>query len=393
VRRWDLSSGSELGAATTHRAPLRALAIGVDGRTLVSGGDDGAIHATDVATGAVTTIETHPGGVSALATGPDPAVVASGGGDRSIRLWDRDRDTSRPPLRGHTGGVRTLAVSDDGQLVISGGDDRQLRVWDLATGSPVAVAGALAITPGDTTVVVGGHDGAIQLWSWEPASPGSATRAAPLADHGARVSALTVTTDHILSGGEDGTIRVWDRIRGAQIAGTGFDAPPPAPPRPGVVSDLESPVDLLDFRQDVHTLAALIADRGTEPPLAIALLGPWGRASPASCASCTTESRCSPTGRGTTPGAASTRRRCVRSGSTPGTTAATTCGSASSITSSPTWPTRRRRPTRVGSASSATSFAATSPSCASDATGSTIIDDLRAVCEHLAVTAPGTAAR
>jgi hypothetical protein len=44
----------------------------------------------------------------------------------------------------------------------------------------------------------------------------------------------------------------------------------------GVRSDEPSDVDLLGVADDVETLAALVAASGTEPPLAIAVMGEWG---------------------------------------------------------------------------------------------------------------------
>jgi hypothetical protein len=49
----------------------------------------------------------------------------------------------------------------------------------------------------------------------------------------------------------------------------------------GVRSDTPSADDLIGATSDVETLADLIAATETSPPLAIALIGDWERASPA----------------------------------------------------------------------------------------------------------------
>src|SRR5439155_3492516 len=77
----------------------------------------------------------------------------------------------------------------------------------------------------------------------------------------------------IVSGGNDGTIRLWDL--------PALDVPVPEPEQERlrlaeVVSDLESAKDLLGITPDVHTIAAVLAAKTTTPPLSIALLGDWG---------------------------------------------------------------------------------------------------------------------
>ncbi len=115
------------------------------------------------------------------------------------------------------------------------------------------------------------------------APPGSGTgpaahRSAPPSAATGPVWAVAVTPDgtQIITAGRDGTIRIWDRVSGAQVAGTALGVAARSAPLAEVTSDEESAEDRLDVTPDVHTLAALAAAVSTEPPLSIALLGDWG---------------------------------------------------------------------------------------------------------------------
>jgi WD domain, G-beta repeat/KAP family P-loop domain len=81
----------------------------------------------------------------------------------------------------------------------------------------------------------------------------------------------------LASGGDDGSVRIWNRRNGTQIDGTGLGAPHrTGRPLAGVRSDVPSADDLLGATADVETLADLIAATETSPPLAIVLIGDWG---------------------------------------------------------------------------------------------------------------------
>jgi WD40 repeat protein len=101
---------------------------------------------------------------------------------------------------------------------------------------------------------------------------------APFAGHPGPVLSVAVTPDgeEVITTGDDGTIRVWNRRRGRQVHGTQLGGIGPARRLATLRSDQPSAVDLLDFGSDVETLAALVAATTTEPPLSIALLGEWG---------------------------------------------------------------------------------------------------------------------
>ncbi|WP_261576485.1 P-loop NTPase fold protein, partial [Frankia gtarii] len=122
-------------------------------------------------------------------------------------------------------------------------------------------------------IISGSDDGTIRIWDRQ-----NGTEQTTLTGHTDWVRAVAVTPDgsEIVSVG-DQTIRIWDRRRGRQVRGTGIPAVPlPVGALAEIYSDEPSAVDLLGVTDDVNMLATLIAASTTTPPLAIAVLGEWG---------------------------------------------------------------------------------------------------------------------
>lgn len=118
-----------------------AIAIGADGQTLVSGGQDKTIKVWELQTGKLKkTLRSDSGAINDLAIAPDGKTIVTAGGDRLVRIWDITSD--RPPqiLKGHSGSVLHVHIASDGKTVISVADgiDREIKVWDIATGQQKA---------------------------------------------------------------------------------------------------------------------------------------------------------------------------------------------------------------------------------------------------------------
>ncbi|MGK7928529.1 MAG: WD40 repeat domain-containing protein [Spirulina sp.] len=112
-----------------------AIALGPDGKILVSGGRDKAIKVWDLQTGALKrTLQSDSGEIESLAIAPDGKTVVSGSGDRMVRIWDMTANQAPKILKGHiTQDISHVAISADGQAIASGGYD-EIKIWNLATG-------------------------------------------------------------------------------------------------------------------------------------------------------------------------------------------------------------------------------------------------------------------
>ncbi|MGB9873013.1 MAG: hypothetical protein ACPLYD_15320, partial [Anaerolineae bacterium] len=171
VKRWKIS------------AEVRAIVFTLDGRYVISGGDDGTIRVWD-ASDPLRAREVRNWKVESVVTGVDTLDIApsgeyliSGGYDNYVRLWDLktgkevrrmmvddpisvrympygnlalsgngdstlclwDTNTGQPLLwfKAHTGYIVSVDVSPDGRFAISGSADRTARLWDLTTGKEI----------------------------------------------------------------------------------------------------------------------------------------------------------------------------------------------------------------------------------------------------------------
>src|SRR5207248_2110258 len=98
----------------------------------------------------------HDGVVRAVAFSPDGRTIVTGSNDGTARLWVVG--TSRAagePLR-HDGPVRAVAFSPDGRTLATGSDDSTARLWQAATGRPV---GEVLRHQGEVQAVVFSPDG------------------------------------------------------------------------------------------------------------------------------------------------------------------------------------------------------------------------------------------
>lgn len=157
LKIWDVVNGYCVKTIQGHTGWVRDVSPSIDGRFLLSTGDDMTARLWDVSgsnsENKVTMVgHEHFNECCALAppasyrylaalTGlkkpPPPSstaeFMATGSRDKTIKLWDA-RGTCLMTLVGHDNWVRGLVFHPGGKYLLSVSDDKTLRCWDLSQG-------------------------------------------------------------------------------------------------------------------------------------------------------------------------------------------------------------------------------------------------------------------
>ncbi|KWU42440.1 WD40 repeat-like protein, partial [Rhodotorula sp. JG-1b] len=192
-----------------HDAPIITSCADPTGTLFATGAADGTVKVWDAAHGHCTHVfKGHGGVISAMvfdiASAGDGgrqgrARLVTGADDCKIRVWDLRTREGVHVLDGHVSVVRGLDVTKDGKLLVSGGRDKVVNVWDLERGVL-----RKTIPVFETVEAVGLVD----------VPEGSA------ADRkGKGKEKEGPTRRAIYTGGDKGSIRLWDLMTNEQIQG------------------------------------------------------------------------------------------------------------------------------------------------------------------------------
>ncbi|KAH8431837.1 putative transcription initiation factor TFIID subunit [Aspergillus melleus] len=198
IRLWSLDLWQCMVVYKGHDQPVWDLQWGPYGHYFASGGHDktARLWVTDHIRQQRIFVG-HDQDVDCVCFHPNSAYIFTASSDHTVRMWAVTTGNAVRMFTGHTGNITALACSRDGKLLASADDHGSILLWDLATGR--------------LTKRMRGHGkGGIWSISW------------------------SVESTVLVSGGADGTVRVWDvtgpsqdssqgRVVGDGAAGTKVD--------------------------------------------------------------------------------------------------------------------------------------------------------------------------
>jgi WD40 repeat protein/energy-coupling factor transporter ATP-binding protein EcfA2 len=266
VQIWYIAAQKTIRFATGHTQDVSSVAFYPDGTTLISGSADGTVKLWDADTGKL--IDTfHPAGgeILSMAVSPDGKTIAAATQDGPIDLWDTDSRLRKARVRNikakvNVGGstVQSLTFVNN-ETLITGTVDSTVKVWNLKdaakrsesvreqqrsrnrawsrpSGTSIEPAkerrrrrnrgwsrareavrtlkghsqqiSAIAVSPDGKTAITGSADTTAKVWSLD--SKLDTTRFSGRSDRAPIAFSPRPEDDVIASGGNDGTIQLWD---------------------------------------------------------------------------------------------------------------------------------------------------------------------------------------
>jgi WD40 repeat protein len=228
--------------------PQEALQLGIAAQSINDSAETRARLVTSlISTTYAGVLKAHEELVGALAFSPDQATFVTGSDADSWRLWDFNNGRPKPlhsPLA-EQADVNSVAFSEDGSVLACALADGTVHLWSLDNlSNPTALSAPFRAHDGAVrgvafgplrTLVSGGEDGRLRMWDIrDPASV--AAIGPPLDSDQKAVRSLAVSSNKQLAatGGVDATVRVWRLSRhGATPLG-----PPLKAHGPGMVRSL-----------------------------------------------------------------------------------------------------------------------------------------------------------
>ncbi|XP_027093048.2 protein ROOT INITIATION DEFECTIVE 3 isoform X1 [Coffea arabica] len=216
--------------------PINALASNCEGTYMVGGGVSGEIYLWEVATGRLLKKwHAHYRAVTCLVFSDDQSLLISGAEDGSVRVWsllmifDDQRREEAKYLYEYSFSEHTLKVTDVAAgyggcnaIIVSSSEDRTCKVWSLSGGKLLrnivfpSIIDAVVLDPGEHVFYAGGRDGKIYIAALNAQVNSSSNYGfhiiGSLSEHNKAITCLGLSMDGYLlvSGSEDGMVRVWD---------------------------------------------------------------------------------------------------------------------------------------------------------------------------------------
>jgi WD40 repeat protein len=198
-----------------------SLCMSVDGRWIVTGGEDRTVRIWNIETKLQEAEFTgHISWVFSVCISRNGKWITSGGNDNTVRIWSVERKSEEAVFIGHQGGVFSVSMSRNDCWIISGSGDNTVMVWNMINKTQEAVlightdcVLCVCMSDDDKWILSGGRDNTLRIWSMENKS-----QEAVLTGHTNWVNSVCSVPDgrRIISGSSDNTVRIWNIVNKVQ---------------------------------------------------------------------------------------------------------------------------------------------------------------------------------
>lgn len=173
---WHFLQRKELRAFPSQHGAVNSVAVGIEGRYLLAGCQDGTVLLWDIEQPkpVPSYFIGHEGPVTRVAISADGkwAVTASDTDKHNVFLWDINKREKLLSFPGGKQGMRSLAIAANAYWVMVAGDSNEIQVWDLKWQKrKIATLEInnervqdLAATPQGSFFVSAGSEGKIRIW-------------------------------------------------------------------------------------------------------------------------------------------------------------------------------------------------------------------------------------
>jgi WD40 repeat protein len=221
MKLWNVETGTLEETFQEHTDFIMSVAFASDdGSDVLSGSADGTFKYWRNGNKTITfALEEPIGLVHSIAFSPDGNyALLSGSRHNTTKLWDikTGLESITPPT--HQAWVHLVAFSPDGNKALSASDDGIIKVWNVKTGevmhsfSNTDRIWAAAFVPNRNQLLFGGNDGSIRVLD----VAGKEIRT--LKGHTGRIYSVAVADSQVLSGGHDGSMKLWNLDTGQELS-------------------------------------------------------------------------------------------------------------------------------------------------------------------------------
>ena len=156
-----------------HSDTVYGLEFSADGKFLASAAADKFVKVFNVVTGAfIRAFEGHTHHVMDVSWKGDGTALASAGADNAIKVWNAETGEQSQTIATYTRQVTSLQYVGLQDLFVSSSGDKRVFFHTASNGQPARefkgstdYVYRAATTPDGTLVVSGGEDGAVRVWN------------------------------------------------------------------------------------------------------------------------------------------------------------------------------------------------------------------------------------